>query len=203
MRSWHHCSRPKLYCTGFLAGTPHTYALPFCHQAEGSLPAPVWMSAGGLLAPKAFCMNYSVWFLHIKTWHPHTTTPPLTYTQYSIRSWFHLATILDQCQTFFKESSSFCLLKYHLLKYFFFPFQIKHALWSISSFLFLPLQSCLCGADWMNWSCHSVVPTSSVTPHHTQDNIHIFLRWLAGSSTICPRLTQSLSPQRSHLTLLL
>lgn len=92
---------------------------------------------------------------------------------------------------------------FHLLKYcFFLPFQMKHAFWSISSFLALPLQACLCGAAWMNWSHHSVVPTSSVTPQHIQDNIRI-LRCLAGSSTICPRLTQSLSPQTSHLTLLL
>nr|KAF6314862.1 hypothetical protein mMyoMyo1_008639 [Myotis myotis] len=32
------------------------------------------MSAGSLLAPNAFCMNYSVWFLHIETWHPDTHT---------------------------------------------------------------------------------------------------------------------------------
>lgn len=36
---------------------------------------------------------------------------------------------------------------FHLLKYcFFLPFQMKHAFWSISSFLALPLQACLCGA---------------------------------------------------------
>lgn len=86
--------------------------------------------------PQSFCMNYSVWFLHTANMAPTRSTPPLTHTQYSIRSWFHLATILDQCQTFFK-SPSFHLLKYCVSS----SFQMKHAFWPISSFL-ASLQAC-------------------------------------------------------------
>lgn len=129
MRSWHHCSRTTLECICFLAWTSHTYALPFRFQAEGSLPAPVWMSAGGLLAPKAFCMNYSVWFLHIETWHPDTYSPPClpphTHPLYSIRS------CPESCPGFWDKarlSSKNHLESSAKILYSLSPFQVKHSL---------------------------------------------------------------------------
>lgn len=116
----------------------------FLPSSRGLLACTSLGAAGGLLVPKAFCMNYPVWFLHIKTWHPHASNPPLTYAQYSIGSWFHLAMILEQCQTFFKNHLvSACYNTVFLLP---FPdkacFLVHFQLLSSSSPA-LPLWSCL------------------------------------------------------------
>jgi hypothetical protein len=69
------------------------------------------LSAGGLPAPKAFCVIYCVHFLHTETWHAprhtHFLYPTLTYSVFPQKPSRFSLRVLAQCQAFLKASASF------------------------------------------------------------------------------------------------